>query len=328
MKYLSSLLILLCLGWHTTAAAEANPQVQFETSHGNFVIELYPDQAPQTVENFLRYVRDEFYNGTLFHRVIPDFVVQAGGYTAAYRKKDTYPPIRNEADNGLKNTFGTVAAARSKGAHSVTSQFFINMGDNDMLDHTGTDSDKAWGYAVFGKVVQGMETLENIQEIETGRGGPFRKYLPQQRVLIQDAVVVGEEPPAAAAPVDEEAAMPEKEEMAEEDYVDEEDMGDEEATVEEDMGDEAMDEEDYADEEDMSEDMEEDTTDYADEEDMSEEDMAEDAADTEEAPPAAESEPAAKPAKTTPAATAAAKPDKARGRASMEPEPPDIPAVQ
>ena len=148
----------------TPAAGKKNPQVVFKTSKGEMTIELFADRAPVTVRNFLAYVNSGFYNGTIFHRVIPGFVIQGGGFTAAMERKDTRPPIKNEADNGLHNVRGTVAMARTQNVNSATSQFFINHRDNDFLDHGSRD----FGYAVFGKVVRGMEVVDQIAQVPTG----------------------------------------------------------------------------------------------------------------------------------------------------------------
>jgi cyclophilin family peptidyl-prolyl cis-trans isomerase len=191
MKHWLSLLYIGLLGFSLSTWAE-NPRVEFETSEGNFSVELYADQAPKTVDNFLRYVRNGFYNGTTFHRVIPDFMVQGGGYTKSYRKKTTRGPISNEADNGLLNERGTIAMARLGDPHSATSQFFINMADNDMLDYQGKTR-RNWGYAVFGRVIEGMDVLETMQDVETGPAGPFKKNAPQTPLVIKKVTVLDED---------------------------------------------------------------------------------------------------------------------------------------
>ncbi len=149
-------------------ATKQNPQVLFETNVGNFVMELYPDKAPNTVKNFLTYVNDGFYNGTIFHRVIPNFMIQGGGFDENLQKKPTRPPISNEADNGLRNTVGTVAMARTSKPHTATSQFFINVAKNGFLDYR-EKTDRAWGYAVFGRIIKGMKTVNKIRTIPTGK---------------------------------------------------------------------------------------------------------------------------------------------------------------
>jgi cyclophilin family peptidyl-prolyl cis-trans isomerase len=171
MKLQSRALLLFSILTLTVSAAwAADPQVTLETSKGTIVLELYPEKAPKTVENFLAYVESGFFDGTIFHRVIPDFMVQGGGMTADMHKKDTNPPIQNEADNGLTNDRGTVAMARTGDPHSATAQFFINSKDNTFLNHTGKDV-KGWGYAVFGKVIEGMEVVDAISAVQTTNQG-------------------------------------------------------------------------------------------------------------------------------------------------------------
>ncbi|HEX7324687.1 MAG TPA: peptidylprolyl isomerase, partial [Rhodanobacteraceae bacterium] len=146
----------------SAAAAPAHPQVELKTSMGDIVIELFPDKAPKTVANFLQYVKDGFYAGTVFHRVIPGYLIQGGLYTRELRPKRTLPPIPDEANNGLSNLRGTVAAARGPDPDSATAQFFINVVDNPRLDYVGNQSGMTWGYAVFGKVVKGMGVVDKI----------------------------------------------------------------------------------------------------------------------------------------------------------------------
>jgi peptidyl-prolyl cis-trans isomerase B (cyclophilin B) len=141
------------------------------------------------VDNFLTYVNEGFYDGTIFHRVIEGFMIQGGGYTSDYTKKPTRAPIENEAANGLTNDRGTIAMARTADPHSATSQFFINHADNAFLDHTGKDP-RGWGYAVFGKVVDGMAVVDAIATVPTSRGGPFPKDAPTEMVVIEKAMVV------------------------------------------------------------------------------------------------------------------------------------------
>src|SRR5664279_2156432 len=140
-------------------AHAANPQVELKTSQGTLIIELYQDKAPKSVENFLQYAKDGFFNGTLFHRVIPGFMIQGGGFTPDMKQKETRAPIQNEATNGLKNETGTLAMARTGDPHSATAQFYINLNDNRFLDFQAP-SGKAWGYAVLGKVVQGFDVVQ------------------------------------------------------------------------------------------------------------------------------------------------------------------------
>lgn len=167
------------------SAHAANPQVEVKTSMGDVVIELYPDKAPKTVENFLDYANSGFYNGTVFHRVIDGFMVQGGGFDQSLRQKPTRAPIRNEADNGLKNTLYTVAMARKPDPHSASAQFFINVADNGFLDHTAPTFD-GWGYCVFGKVVKGQEVVRKIARVRTGGAGPFPKDVPLEPVVIKE----------------------------------------------------------------------------------------------------------------------------------------------
>ena len=192
-RYLLGLsLALTCLGFaHAQTPA---PQVKFTTSAGEFVIELYPDKAPNTVENFLTYVRDGHYNGLIFHRVINNFMIQGGGYDARYMEKPTRPPIKHEgaevkAKGGPTNTVGTIAMARTNNPHSASSQFFINVNNNDVLHHSAP-SGQGWGYVAFGKVVSGMEVVNKIKMTPTGAGGPFPSDVPQTQVVIQSAALV------------------------------------------------------------------------------------------------------------------------------------------
>ncbi|EPE0905921.1 peptidylprolyl isomerase [Escherichia coli] len=149
-------------------------KVTLHTNHGDIVIQLHDDKAPETVANFLNYCRDGFYNGTIFHRVISGFMVQDGGYESGMKQKPAGEPIKNEADSGLKNKRGTVAMARTQQPHSATSQFFINLADNDFLNHTGEGGPQSWGYCVFGEVVEGMDVVDAIAAVETGSTGIHR----------------------------------------------------------------------------------------------------------------------------------------------------------
>jgi peptidyl-prolyl cis-trans isomerase A (cyclophilin A) len=168
------------------ALAEGAPQVRFQTSLGDFVVELNPEKAPKTVENFLQYVKAKHYDGTIFHRVIPNFMVQGGGYTVSYDQKIMRPPVVLEANNGLKNDLGTIAMARTNEPNSATSQFFVNVRDNAALNARGP----ADGYTVFGRVVSGMETIQKIRDVPTGPGGPFPTDAPKTPVLINSATLV------------------------------------------------------------------------------------------------------------------------------------------
>jgi peptidyl-prolyl cis-trans isomerase B (cyclophilin B) len=169
-------------------ALAADPQVDIKTNLGTIRLELYPAKAPKTVENFLQYVKDGHYNGTIFHRVIDGFMIQGGGYEAAYRQKSTREPVQNEAKNGLKNEAGSVAMARTSAPHSATAQFFINVANNEFLN--AERAQDGWGYAVFGKVVSGMDVVTKIAKTPTGAGGPFRSDVPKQPVLIESVTMV------------------------------------------------------------------------------------------------------------------------------------------
>jgi len=162
-----------------------DPIVEVKTSLGTFVITLDPAHAPKSVENFLAYVDAKHYDGTIFHRVIPTFMAQGGGYDSSYEKRPTKAPVQNEADNGVKNTRGTVAMARTNDPHSATAQFFVNVVDNAFLDHTGKN-DTGWGYAVFGRVTEGMDVVDKIKAVKTGSAGPFSKDAPQTPVVIEN----------------------------------------------------------------------------------------------------------------------------------------------
>lgn len=173
------------------AADPAAPKVKFATSEGDFVVEVYPDKAPKTVENFLQYVKDKHYDGTIFHRVISNFMVQGGGYDGAYAEKKTRAPVVHEgrealAKGGAKNVVGTLAMARTNDPNSATSQFFINVKDNDFLN----PSTQAPGYTVFGKVISGMDVVGKIKSVPTGSGGPFPSDVPKTPVMIKSATLL------------------------------------------------------------------------------------------------------------------------------------------
>lgn len=169
--------------------SESAVMVRFTTSMGEILIELYADEAPLTVENFLSYVRDGFYDGTIFHRVIADFVVQGGGMDPGPTPRPGRGAIENEAHNGLKNLVGTLSMARTRDPHSATSQFFINLNDNHFLDHRGKTPD-AWGYAVFGRVFEGMHVVEEMAGADTTTVGPYADVPVEDIVLIEAAVAV------------------------------------------------------------------------------------------------------------------------------------------
>jgi peptidyl-prolyl cis-trans isomerase A (cyclophilin A)/peptidyl-prolyl cis-trans isomerase B (cyclophilin B) len=154
-----------------------------QTNYGNITLELYPDKAPQTVANFLRYVDSGFYENTIFHRVIPGFMIQGGGFDLDYRQKETLKPVANEAGNSLENLRGTIAMARTQDPHSATAQFFINVANNDFLNYRSPDP-QGWGYCVFGRVIEGMGVADEIAKVPTGPGGPFPTDAPQGLVVI------------------------------------------------------------------------------------------------------------------------------------------------
>lgn len=177
-------LLLLALAGQS-AADESKPRVLMQTSMGDIVIELEQEKAPQTVANFLQYVDDGFYDGTIFHRVINGFMIQGGGFTAEMEKKETRGPITNEADNMLRNTIGSIAMARTGDPHSATAQFFINVANNTSLDFR-EKTQRAWGYAVFGRVVKGMEVVKAIKGVATGNLGAYRN-VPKETIIITKA---------------------------------------------------------------------------------------------------------------------------------------------
>jgi peptidyl-prolyl cis-trans isomerase A (cyclophilin A) len=181
------------------SAAEAHPRVVLHTSQGDITLELFPDKAPKSVANFLQYVRDDFYAGTVFHRAVNGYLVQGGIYTRDLQQKRTRAAIASEADNGLSNLRGTVAVARGADPASGTSQFFINLVDNRRLDYAGNQSGLTWGYAVFGKVVEGMNVVDKMAGLPTRALGPFVNDVPNPLVVIDGANVVGEEKPAPKA---------------------------------------------------------------------------------------------------------------------------------
>lgn len=180
------LFALLLFGLCTGNAWAEKVKVKMKTSLGDITLELDRDKAPKSVDNFLQYARDGFYDGTIFHRVIKDFMIQGGGFTPDMVKKQAHEPIENEAKNGLKNKRGTIAMARTSAPHSATAQFFINHKDNDFLDYPSRDG---WGYAVFGKVTQGMSVVDAIADQATGIVGHMRD-VPKQPVVIESVNVV------------------------------------------------------------------------------------------------------------------------------------------
>jgi cyclophilin family peptidyl-prolyl cis-trans isomerase len=174
-----------------TAKKGGNPVVLLETSMGNIKVELYPDKAPITVKNFLAYLKEGHYDGLVFHRVIREFMIQGGGFTPDMKeKRPAYPPIRNEAGNGLRNDRGTIAMARTAVVDSATAQFFINVVNNDFLNHA-SKTPQGFGYAVFGKVIEGMDFVDKIRNVSTGNAGKFQD-VPKEPVTILKASVVGQ----------------------------------------------------------------------------------------------------------------------------------------
>jgi peptidyl-prolyl cis-trans isomerase A (cyclophilin A) len=212
MPMLKSLLATLLLILPLTLAAQSTkpaaakpaappPEVVLHTSQGDVTLELFPDKAPKSVANFLQYVRDGFYDGTLMHRAIPGYLVQGGLYTRDLQPKRTRSAIASEADNGLSNLRGTIAVARGADPSSGTAQFFFNLVDNRRLDFAGNQSGLTWGYAVFGKVTKGMDVVDKIAALPTRPLGPFAGDVPNPLVVITSARVIGEETPASDSSV-------------------------------------------------------------------------------------------------------------------------------
>ena len=172
-------------------SAADNPTALIRTSMGDIKLELYAEKAPVSVENFINYANNGFYDGTIFHRVISHFMIQGGGFTPDMKKKSTGEPIANEAGNGLSNLRGTVAMARTNDPHSATAQFFINTQDNRNLDYTGEANSRTWGYAVFGIVTEGMEVVEKIRFVETSSAPPFSD-VPSVPVVIESIKIISE----------------------------------------------------------------------------------------------------------------------------------------
>jgi cyclophilin family peptidyl-prolyl cis-trans isomerase len=188
MKVIAKFLIIAALFLSASALAATpsakteNPHVRLTTNLGVVELELYLDKAPLTVKNFLAYMERGYYNGTIFHRVIPGFMIQGGGFVPGMREKSKGIPLKNEADNGLKNLVGTIAMARTPDPHSAAAQFFINTVDNPNLDHRDK-TDQGWGYCVFGKVTKGMDVVKKVESVTTGNVGPF------QNVPVKDVVI-------------------------------------------------------------------------------------------------------------------------------------------
>jgi len=191
-KFISIFLISFAFTNITTGTenmnSETSPRVRLQTTEGAIVLMLDKEKAPKSVENFLSYVKSGHYDGTIFHRVIKNFMIQGGGYQVNYQQKSTNPPITNEADNGLNNDRGTIAMARTSDPHSATAQFFINTVDNNFLNFR-SKTVNGWGYAVFGKVVEGMDVVDKIRAIPTGADGPFPSDVPKTPVVIEKASI-------------------------------------------------------------------------------------------------------------------------------------------
>lgn len=168
----------------STTLMAAQPEIKINTNQGPIILELYPEKAPKTVENFLSYVNDGFYNGTIFHRVIANFMIQGGGFDQALTQKPTKSPIENEAANGLRNETGTIAMARTSDPHSATAQFFINVANNAFLNHTAPTM-RGYGYTVFGKVIEGMDVVNKIAASSTGSKGIFASDVPKNTIIIE-----------------------------------------------------------------------------------------------------------------------------------------------
>jgi len=183
-------LVILSVAAGAPGALAADPQVDLKTNLGTIRLELYPAKAPKTVENFLQYVKDGHFSGTIFHRVIDGFMIQGGGFDKSYKQKPTRAPIENEAKNGLKNDLGTIAMARTSAPHSASAQFFINGKNNDFLNNANAQD--GWGYTVFGKVVSGMDVVTKISKTPTGPGGPFPTDAPREMVVIESATLVAD----------------------------------------------------------------------------------------------------------------------------------------
>ncbi len=185
---MKKLFVALALASQALIAAAGNPLVELKTSAGPIVLELYPEKAPKTVANFLEYVKAGFYDGLIFHRVIDGFMIQGGGMEPGMKQKGTNAPIKNEANNGLKNDAGTIAMARTQDPHSATAQFFINVADNDFLNFKA-ENVQGWGYCVFGRVSEGMDVVNKIKGVKTGTSG-FHQDVPKEDVVIQRAEII------------------------------------------------------------------------------------------------------------------------------------------
>jgi cyclophilin family peptidyl-prolyl cis-trans isomerase len=189
LGHLPTFAILVFALWSGTLLAQANPSAIIRTSMGEIKVELYADKAPLSVENFINYANSGFYDGTIFHRVIGNFMIQGGGFTADLQKKATGENIRNEASNGLQNKRGTLAMARTNDPHSATSQFFINVQDNADLNYTGEGSSREWGYTVFGRVTSGMSVVDSIRFVSTTTKQRYSD-VPVEPVIIESVEII------------------------------------------------------------------------------------------------------------------------------------------
>ena len=189
--FLSAVCLLLASIGVATANSGDKVMVEMHTSKGLITLELDAEKAPVTVANFIEYVKSGHFDGTIFHRVIPGFVIQGGGMESGMKEKPTQPPIENEADNGLKNVTGSICMARTNDPHSATSQFFINLKDNQFLDHTGKNP-QGWGYAVFGQVTDGMDVVEAIAAVQTGNAG-FHQDVPVEDIVVEKVTITDQD---------------------------------------------------------------------------------------------------------------------------------------
>ncbi|SFM10882.1 peptidylprolyl isomerase [Nitrosomonas communis] len=187
-RFLTVMLLII-----STTLFAAPPKIRINTNLGPITVELYPEKAPKTVENFLNYVNEDFYNGTVFHRVIANFMIQGGGFDQSLIQKPTKQPIENEATNGLKNEVGTIAMARTNNPHSATAQFFINVANNSFLNHTAPTI-QGYGYTVFGKVTEGMEVVNKIATTPTGPKGIFVSDVPRNTIVIESIERLADSP--------------------------------------------------------------------------------------------------------------------------------------
>lgn len=195
------ILVGLLFGLSIIGHSAENPVVKIQTNHGDIYVMLLPEKAPKTVANFLQYVEENFYTNTVFHRVMSEFMIQGGGFSPTFERKPTHAPIVNEADNGLSNERGTIAMARTFEPHSATAQFFINVVDNGhKLDHVDK-TPRGYGYAVFGKVVRGMDVVDTIRNIPTGKSGPFQANVPKSSAIILGISQINKPKPVTAPPV-------------------------------------------------------------------------------------------------------------------------------